>query len=71
MDNFKYQVKSMKTYAYSTPVAVLASLEKYPGSKNYKHQSTDILLSICCELYLQLDVVMVLKKHQIEYEGCV
>ena len=38
------------------------------GSKNYKHQSTDILLSICGELYLQSDVEMVLKKHEIVYE---
>ena len=39
-----------------------------PGSKNYKHRSTDILLSICGKLHLQSDVEMVLKKHEIVYE---
>ena len=39
-----------------------------PGSKNYKHRSTDILLSICGELHLQSEVEMVLKKHKIVYE---
>ena len=76
MDKFKSQVKGMLMYnnivlectvqfASFVLIAVLAFLEKYslcePGSKNYKHRSTDILISICGELHLQSDVEIVLK----------
>ena len=80
MDNFKCQVKVVgyveleSVFLHDSLILCCSTcisgkiLSCEPGSKNYKHQSTDILLSICGELHLQPDVEMVLKRHEIVYE---